>query len=88
MATTAPAIPTLSPTAVRLVGLEPQHQATLHQFSSWNGEGECTVTNQEVGDLIAHCSSHNLLDIYNKNSTTALQLGALQGKYNKLRNEY
>ena len=88
MATTAPAIQTLSPTAVRLVGLEPQHQATLQQFASWNGEGECPVTNQEVGDLIAHCSSHNLLDIYNKNSTTALQLGALQGKYNKLRNEY
>jgi len=85
---TVPAIPTLSPTAVRVVGLEPEHNAVLQRFAAWNREDECPVAPGEVTEAMRACVSHNLLDTYNRNASLALQFEALQGRYQKLSDEH
>jgi len=74
MATTATIIPTLSPTAVWVVGLKP-NDIVLQQFAAWNDQSETPVTEGEVTEATLHCP--NLPDLGNQEAAT-LQLRALQ----------
>lgn len=76
----------LSPTAVRVVGLDPEFETMLQNLARLGNQG-LLGPGDTPGQMIAllnHINSQNLLDVYNTNATNSLALQKLRNDYKEL----